>query len=369
MKIGHDYSCPKKIRKTLEAQQASINFLQSFVKSFPFHLSFKRLPTHEEKQKLINFLKIDFGLSMENKLALISLSKARYYAWLKKQTKKICLRDLPSCPKSRPLQLTFAEIQDIRTLLHDPELQEMSLTSLYWYGRRNGKANYSLTTWFKYIKRHNMITEIPKRKWSRPKKQGIRASEPNQIWHIDVTQIRLEDRSRVYIQAIIDNCSRYILAWSVFTSISGNQTQGLIKEAYANSSINGACRLISDSGTENLNENVATYLPQTSLQHEVAQVDIDYSNSMIEAFFRSLKQYSLYKCPLPNFAEAQAKINNFFERYNTQIPRHGLHGLTPFELHAGEISLSQWKSKLAEQHLDFASRRKTINKNFCLFNC
>ena len=44
---------------------------------------------------------------------------------------------------------------------------------------------------------------------------GIRASRPNQYWHIDTTVIRLLDGTRAYLQAVIDNFSRKILAWRV----------------------------------------------------------------------------------------------------------------------------------------------------------
>ena len=60
-------------------------------------------------------------------------------------------------------------------------------------------------------------------KWRRPRgrahpdkpKVGIRALSPNEIWHVDITLIRLLNGSRVYLQAVIDNCSRRILAWRV----------------------------------------------------------------------------------------------------------------------------------------------------------
>lgn len=46
-------------------------------------------------------------------------------------------------------------------------------------------------------------------------KVGIRAARVNEIWHIDVTTVVLADKSKVYIQAILDNYSRYVLAWHV----------------------------------------------------------------------------------------------------------------------------------------------------------
>jgi hypothetical protein len=37
--------------------------------------------------------------------------------------------------------------------------------------------------------------------------EGVRATKPNQLWHIDVTLIRLLDGTRAYLHAVIDNFS------------------------------------------------------------------------------------------------------------------------------------------------------------------
>ena len=45
------------------------------------------------------------------------------------------------------------------------------------------------------------------RQWVHPPKPtvGVRASRPNQIWHIDTTAIKLIDGTKVYLQAVVDN--------------------------------------------------------------------------------------------------------------------------------------------------------------------
>jgi putative transposase len=72
----------------------------------------------------------------------------------------------------------------------------------------------SASTWHRLVREHA---------WRRPRqrvhpaapKVGIRAARPNEVWHMDTTLIRLLDGSRVYLQAVIDNFSRRILAWKV----------------------------------------------------------------------------------------------------------------------------------------------------------
>src|SRR5471030_1639032 len=64
---------------------------------------------------------------------------------------------------------------------------------------------------------------IRERGWLRPRarvhpatpNEGIRATRPNEYWHVDVTVIRLLDGTRLYLHAVIDNFSRRILAWKL----------------------------------------------------------------------------------------------------------------------------------------------------------
>jgi transposase InsO family protein len=74
-----------------------------------------------------------------------------------------------------------------------------------------------------------------KQKFYKKDKIGLRASEPNQIWHIDVSQILFIGGRVFYFQAIIDNFSRYILAWSLNKEISAEHTVGLIEKSKQNS--------------------------------------------------------------------------------------------------------------------------------------
>ena len=43
----------------------------------------------------------------------------------------------------------------------------------------------------------------------------MRASKPDEIWHIDTSSVRLVDGTKVWLHAVIDEFSRKILAWRV----------------------------------------------------------------------------------------------------------------------------------------------------------
>jgi len=59
-------------------------------------------------------------------------------------------------------------------------------------------------------------------------RRQLRASRPNEIWHIDTTLIRLLDGSRACLHAVIDNFSRRILAWKVTATFDAGATAEIL---------------------------------------------------------------------------------------------------------------------------------------------
>jgi len=84
--------------------------------------------------------------------------------------------------------------------------------------------------------RRRGIDSFDSHEWRRPRqrvhpakpKVGIRASRPNEIWHVDTTLIRLLDGSRTYLHAVVDNFSRRILAWNVAETFHPGVTAQLL---------------------------------------------------------------------------------------------------------------------------------------------
>jgi len=128
-------------------------------------------------------------------------------------------------------------------------------------------------------------------------KIGKRASAPGQIWHIDQTILRLEDGTRAFVQAIIDNFSRYVLAWNVSDSYGGGQTAELLMQAVAKAKELGLSvipNVFVDSGVENINSDVDHLVATKLISRTIAQIETEFSNSMIEMLFLRLKHIFLF---------------------------------------------------------------------------
>jgi putative transposase len=214
-----------------------------------FSFENQRLPEATAKARILDAIgRARALLPLVIILKVLRLSSARYHAWLRAQ-KQCALADRSSCPRTSPGQLTADELVMMKAMVTSDEYRHMPLTTLAVYAQRMGKVFASASTWCKKIR---------ERGWRRPRKRvypakpkvGIRATKPNEYWHIDVTVIRLLDGTKVFLHGVIDNFSRRILAWRICKRLSPTTTVAVLREAAAGVGIKPT--LVADSGVENL---------------------------------------------------------------------------------------------------------------------
>ncbi len=186
--------------------------------------------------------------------------------------------------------------------------RHMSLRALALHAQRIGKVIASPSTWYRLVRKAG---------WRRPRnriypakpKIGIRAKAPGELLHLDVTIIRLLDGTRAYLHAVIDNYSRRIISWRLEKRLGGGGTCHILREAVVQ--LNDCPDhpvVVLDSGSENVNGAVDDVRDGEELTRVLAQVEITFSNSMIEAFWRSLKHSWLYLHSLDDYAALRRLI-------------------------------------------------------------
>lgn len=188
---------------------------------------------------------------------------------------------------------------------------------------------------------------------------GIRATRVNELWHVDVTQVKILNGRKVYVQVIYDNYSRYVLAWKASMDIGAIQTVELIRKAKERAIDLGKMNhptLMSDGGTENSNHKVLNFITAKNIKRMIARVDIHFSNSMVESLFRMLKSNFLKTEKLRSLQDVERKIEFFFTEHNEVIPRQQLEGATPKEKYLNTWTKSD-SEKLSDGMRDAAEKR------------
>ena len=159
-----------------------------------------------------------------------------------------------------------------------------------------------------------------------------------------------------------DNFSRAILQYTVAPDCKAATMMKLIRNThslYLQPAAVNVCQLMTDDGSENFGP-VQEFLQSTenpSLQHIVAQRDVEFSNSMIEAANKNLKYRFLYHKDIPNFNSLCQYTAQAIEDYNNR-PHDVLGGLTPIEVLNGSKT-----DKDASQQEMITAKTTRIAKN------
>jgi transposase InsO family protein len=153
---------------------------------------------------------------------------------------------------------------------------------------------------------------------------------------MDVTIIRLLDGTRAYLHAVIDNYSRRILSWTLEERLGSGGTCRILREAVVQ--LNDCPEhtiVVADSGSENVNGAVDDLLDDEELTRVLAQVEVTFSNSMVEAFWRSLKHSWLYLHSLDSFAALRRLTEFYVKAHNEVMPHAAFEGQTPDDMYFG----------------------------------
>jgi transposase InsO family protein len=138
------------------------------------------------------------------------------------------------------------------------------------------------------------------------------------------------------MHAIIDSFSRRILAWRVEGSFDPGVTAVLL-EAAANGLEKPPPNVFMDSGIENTNSTVTALVEKGTIARVLAQVEVVFSNSMIESWWRLLKHQWLYLNTLDSVEMVRKLVEFYVEQHNTHIPHSAFKGWqTPDEMYFGK---------------------------------
>lgn len=351
-----------RLRTRAQKLIALLRVLVVVLKVSRYSLNQARLPDGNDKSSLLRAIERSRPiLSLRSVLRVIRLSQSRYHAWNREE--RCALDDGASCPRSSPQQLTSAEISAIQELVTSEEYRHVPTGTLSRLAQRIGKVFASASTWYRLVR---------DRQWRRPRQRihpakpkiGIRASKPNEIWHIDTTLIRLLDGSRAYLHAVIDNFSRRILAWKVAGTFDPTATAQILLAA-SKGRDHGQPMLLVDGGAENFNGAVDELIKTGLLQRVLARTEITFSNSMIESWWRVLKHQWLYLNTLDTVRSVEKLVAFYVHEHNTRIPHAAFQGQTPDEMYfdaGGSIPHELEAARLrARQARAEANRKRTCS--------
>lgn len=162
---------------------------------------------------------------------------------------------------------------------------------------------------------------------------GLKVSYPNQVYCADITYIRLKC-GFVYLVAVMDWYSRYILSWKVSISLENDFCVDALNEAIL---LYGKPNIFNtDQGVQFTSKNFIEILKLEEIAISMDGKGRALDNVFIERFWRSLKQEKIYRFDFETVREAKVAIREYIYFYNNQRPHQSLGYKTPQAVHFAE---------------------------------
>jgi putative transposase len=304
-----------------------------------------------QKEKMVNAIEMVKDLvPVETALRVFNISRATYHNYKTLVINKCDSSYFLWCVKHYPHQLLKKEILQIKKYMENDDYTYWSKSSIYLLALRNADVSICLTSWYKYTK----LLGYTASRHLQPKKiySSLTSFRPNEIWCADVTILKTADEKKHYIHFLMDHYSKMILGYSVETRSSPKAIKNLLKEAYLKHKNNKPITFVTDAGVENVNTTVQGFLTSTNhdIKHLIAQKDIPFSNSKIEAFNKIIKHQFLLPRNLENRKQLIHALAEDVRTYNMIRPQFSLEGNTPTETFEGKIiHLKSYKTHFEEQ--------------------
>lgn len=323
------------LRRRVQKFAALLQLALVLLRVSGFTLSGERLLDGRDKLRILRAIdQARACIPLRALLRLLRLSPSRFHAWRRRRT-ACALDDQSSCPRTSPHRLTPSELRVIEDMVTSPEYRHVPTGTLAVLAQRLGTVWASPSTWYRLVRRFA---------WRRPRlrvhpvkpKIGLRTTRPNEMWHIDTTVIRLLDGTRAYLHAVIDNFSRRILAWRVAETFAPvNSVAVLLDAGRAATPSVTAPVVLADAGVENVNAQVDELIITGVLRRVLAFTELRFSNSMIEAWWRSLKHQWLFLHSLDSVTTVRRLVEFYVDEHNRVLPHSAFRGQTPDEMYFG----------------------------------
>jgi len=155
---------------------------------------------------------------------------------------------------------------------------------------------------------------------------------PDQVWATDITYIPLQ-RGWVYVAAVMDWFSRYVLAWEMSITLEGSFCIDALKSALGL----GTPEIFnSDQGSQFTSEAFTGVLKGAGVRISMDGVGRAYDNIFVERLWRSLKYEEVYLHDYGVVPAARRGIGDWFEFYNHGRPHQSLAYRTPAEVYGAK---------------------------------
>ena len=291
-----------------------------------------------EKREIIHLVEHS-DMSVSHIVKELDVPRSTFYRWDRDYLEEgeDGLRD----KRSRPQQFWNRIPETVRKQVVDLALEypDRSSRQIAWLFTDQEGYFISESSVYRILKRFDLIES--------PAFEVITAADTfkhptkrvNELWQTDFTYFKIIGWGWYYLSTILDDYSRYILAYKLTPGMSALDVQDTLQIALDKTGLDRVLiehrpRLLSDNGSCYLSKDLKMFLERKHIEHTRGAPYHPMTQGKIERYHRSMK--SIVK--LQNYYspwELDREIASFVEYYNHQRYHESLDYLTPADVYFG----------------------------------
>ena len=175
----------------------------------------------------------------------------------------------------------------------------------------------------------------------------------NELWQTDFTHLKVQGWGWYYLSTVLDDYSRYILAWKLSKTMATKDVQDTLELALARTNLERVKvrhhpRLLSDNGPCYVSHELKRYLKQRHIEHIRGAPYHPMTQGKIERYHRSMKNV----VKLQNYYypwELDQAIEDFVDYYNHSRYHEALDNLTPEDVYFGRVEEVKSRRELIKE--------------------
>ena len=297
--------------------------------------------SQSEKMEVIRLVESS-PLSVKQTLAELNINRSTFYDWYRRYQEQ-GYEGLAN--QYRPPQQFWNEIppwEKERVVELALELPEKSPRELAWYITDKQGYYISESTVYRILKAHDLVTSPVYNVITALDKFPQPTKTVHELWQTDFTYFKVVHWGWYYLATVIDDYSRFILAWRLCTGMSADDVKQTLNDAIAFTGIGHPTvlhrpRLLSDNGPCFVSKALKQYLDDEGIDHTRGKPYHPMTQGKIERYHRSMKNILL----LENYyspSELEHQIRLFVDHYNNHRYHEALNNVTPADVYYGRDS-------------------------------
>jgi putative transposase len=288
--------------------------------------------TQPEKMEIIRMVE-ESSLSVRKTLRQIDIPRSTFYDWYKRYQEE-GYEGLASRYRT-PHQFWNAipDWEKQRVVEVAREYPEKSCREVAFHITDKEGYFISESSVYRILKAHDLVTSPAYTVISAKDQFEHPTMRINELWQTDFTYFKVIDWGWYYLLTVLDDYSRYIIAWHLCRTMKTEDVKKLLDVAIGKTGIKHVHvyhrpRLLSDNGSCFISSELKDYLRNHDMKHIRTRTYHPMTQGKIERYHRSMKNLIL----LDNYyspAELEARISEWVEYYNNQRYHEAIDNVTP----------------------------------------